>query len=432
MAAGVLHCSPVQSVELMVSRIKDRSLSRDTARIMVRTPRHPSEIIVVIAARPNFMKAAPVLRALRAYPVPVRLVHTGQHYDAVMSDVFLQQLDIPEADSHLSIGSGNHGAQTGRALHLFESYLLSLHHRPVGVVVFGDVNSTFACALAASKLAIPVAHVEAGLRSFDRSMPEEINRILTDALSDILFVSEPSGIANLAREGVSPDKIHFAGNVMIDTLARELPVAQKLDVSQICGFPPGGYALVTLHRPSNVDNAAKLKSIAAFLLDISRVLPVVFPVHPRTRNKLGEFQLLSQLEGSSQIRLLEPLGYRENLALMSRARLVLTDSGGIQEETSFLQIPCLTLRSNTERPVTITQGTNTLIGDDLDKAYSLTMQIVAGEYKRGTAIPRWDGHAAERIAAHLTSAWLETEPETLAGVARFDASHTPVSEFAAR
>lgn len=364
------------------------------------------------------MKAAPVLRALSHYPARVRLVHTGQHYDSAMSAIFLEQLGIPEPDAHLSIGSGHHGAQTARALDLFESYLLSFDRPPAGVVVFGDVNSTLACALAASKLRIPVAHVEAGLRSFDRSMPEEVNRVVTDALSDILLVSEPSGIANLAREGVAPERVHFAGNVMIDSLARELPSAQQLDIAEICDFPPATFAFVTLHRPSNVDHPAQLEGIAGFLLDISRLLPVVFPVHPRTRNRLSEFHLLSALEGCSKTALLEPLGYRENLALMSRALLVLTDSGGIQEETSFLQIPCLTLRSNTERPVTVTHGTNTLVGGDLAKAYALTQQILGGRCKRGMPIPLWDGRAAERIAAQLASAWLEvseTLPQTAAG-----------------
>lgn len=373
------------------------------------------EIVLVIAARPNFMKAAPVLRALVEYPVRVRLVHTGQHYDAVMSDVFLRQLGIPAPDAHLCIGSGTHGTQTARALQLFEDYLLSLDRLPVGVVVFGDVNSTVACALAASKLSVPVAHVEAGLRSFDRSMPEEINRILTDAISDVLLVTEPSGVGNLAREGVLPEKIHFCGNVMIDTLVRELPTAQALAPDDICRHALSDYCLVTLHRPSNVDDPAKLAAISDFLLKASRLLQIVFPIHPRTKGRLSEFGLLPRLENCSSITLLDPLGYIENLSLMLRAKLVVTDSGGIQEETSFLGTACLTLRVNTERPVTVTHGTNTLVGDDFDRAYRLIQQVVSARYKKGGAIPLWDGHAAERVAAHLAAAWLDYDTDTIAG-----------------
>lgn len=389
------------------SYVSLRALAGAVSQISRTPARSLRDIVLVIAARPNFMKVAPILRALAAYPVRTHLVHTGQHYDDSMSAIFLQQLGLPEPDRHLGIGSGTHGAQTARALELFEQYLLEFAPAPAGVVVVGDVNSTFACAFAATKLGIPVAHVEAGLRSFDRSMPEEKNRIATDAISDLLFVSEPSGIGNLAREGISSEKIHFAGNVMIDTLVRELPAASGLNLAALAGETVQTYALATLHRPANVDNRAKLRAIADFLLRASELLEIAFPIHPRTRAKLEEFKLLPLLERSRRIRLLDPLGYRENLALMSQAKVVLTDSGGIQEETSFLRVPCLTLRANTERPVTVTHGTNTIVGDDLEKAYTLVTQIVAGRYKKGSPIPLWDGRAAERIAATLVESWAD-------------------------
>lgn len=351
------------------------------------------------------MKVAPILRALAKYSVTTRIVHTGQHYDAAMSEVFLKQLGIPEPDVHLGIGSGRHGAQTARALESFEAYLLQLSNRPAGVIVVGDVNSTLACALAAVKLGIPVAHVEAGLRSFDRSMPEEINRIVTDTLSDLLFVSEPSGIDNLEREAVPKEKITFAGNVMIDSLVRELPVAKRLNVLDALGIQPQSYALVTLHRPGNVDEPRRLAEITEFVIRTSKSLRVVFPIHPRTRARLQEANLLAHLKASERIILLDPLGYHENLAVLSGSRLALTDSGGIQEETSYLQVPCLTLRPNTERPVTVTHGTNTIIGNDLASASSLITDILNNKYKAGGAIPKWDGNAAERIAPVLVSAW---------------------------
>jgi UDP-N-acetylglucosamine 2-epimerase (non-hydrolysing) len=276
------------------------------------------------------------------------------------------------------------------------------------VVVVGDVNSTLACALAAVKLGIPVAHVEAGLRSFDRSMPEEINRLMTDAIADLLLTSEPSGELNLKREGVPGERIRFVGNVMIDTLVRELPAARALGMPASRGLDPGGYALVTLHRPSNVDAEDRLAGLAAFLERLAQRIATVFPAHPRTRQNLQRYGLLDRLGrlgGSSRLSLLPPLGYRENLGLMADARLVVTDSGGVQEETTFLGVPCLTLRPGTERPVTVTQGTNTVVGESLERAEALVGEILAGRYKKGGAVEGWDGKAALRTADALIEAW---------------------------
>jgi UDP-N-acetylglucosamine 2-epimerase (non-hydrolysing) len=364
-------------------------------------------IDIVVGARPNFMKAAPVLRALGqdARTGAARLVHTGQHYDTEMSAVFFEQLGLPSPSVHLNGGSGAHGAQTARVLAAFEEYLLRTEPRSRGVVVVGDVNSTMACALAAVKLGIPVAHVEAGLRSFDRSMPEEINRVVTDAVSDILLVSEPSGLENLAREGASLDRVHYVGNVMVDSLVHSLAEARSLRMPEQMGLSASEYAYVTLHRPSNVDVPAKLHDLSRFLETTARHLPLVFPVHPRTRRRLQEEGLLSGLEAESGVHLLEPLGYRESLGLMASSRLVLTDSGGIQEETTYLGVPCLTLRPNTERPATVTHGTNTVIGDDLARAVSLIAEIIEGRYKEGRAIEGWDGRAGQRIASVLEKAW---------------------------
>jgi UDP-N-acetylglucosamine 2-epimerase (non-hydrolysing) len=370
-------------------------------------------ITVVAGARPNFVKIAPILRALaaRAPAIPRELVHTGQHYDAAMSDVFFEQLGIPAPDVHLNVGPGTHGAQTARVLAAFEEHLLGRKPAPRGVVVVGDVNSTLACALAAVKLGIPVAHVEAGLRSFDRSMPEEINRLMTDAIADLLLTSEPSGELNLKREGVPGERIRFVGNVMIDTLVNELPAARALGMPASRGLEPGGYALVTLHRPSNVDTEERLSRLAGFLERLSQRIATVFPAHPRTRASLERFGLLDRLggggggSGTSGLSLLSPLGYRENLGLMADARLVVTDSGGMQEETTYLGVPCLTLRPGTERPVTVTQGTNTIVGDSLERAEALVGEILDGRYKKGGAVEGWDGKAAERTADVLVEAW---------------------------
>ncbi|MCC6124178.1 MAG: UDP-N-acetylglucosamine 2-epimerase (non-hydrolyzing) [Pirellulales bacterium] len=363
-------------------------------------------LICVVGARPNFMKMAPLLRALQPYPqVNAKLVHTGQHYDDRLSDVFFQELGIKEPDVHLDVGSGKHGAQTARILERFEEVLERArgNGEPCGrVVVVGDVNSTMAAALAAAKLEIPVAHVEAGLRSFDRSMPEEINRIVTDSLSDMLFVSEPSGVENLLREGRREENIHLVGNIMIDTLVRLLPNAKNRDTLARHGLKPGCYGVVTLHRPSNVDKPEKLALVLEVLAETSRRMPLVFPIHPRTRGRIEQFGLLQLLDAAKGIALLPPLGYLDFLALTSQARVIVTDSGGLQEESTMLGVPCLTLRPNTERPITVREGTSTLVGEDPAMLRNCLNSILDGSYKRGSPPPLWDGRAAERIAAILS------------------------------
>lgn len=354
-------------------------------------------VAIVAGARPNFVKVAPILRAIGDLSPNFEavLVHTGQHYSPELSDVFFEQLGIRKPDLHLGAGGSSHGQQTARILEAFEAWLISTDVPPVAVMVVGDVNSTIAAALAAAKLGIKVIHLEAGLRSFDRGMPEEINRLATDAISDLLLVSEPDGEVNLAREGVPASRIRYVGNVMIDTLVRHVGDAAKLVPRLRAGNRP--YALVTLHRPSNVDGESSLTAIVDFLLDIGTKLDVLFPVHPRTRGKLDTFGLSARLEEAEGLTVLPPLGYLENLALMQGARLVMTDSGGIQEETSFLGVPCLTLRENTERPATVTVGTNTLVGRDFELAGRLVGEILAGTYKTGSPIPGWDGAAAIRV-----------------------------------
>jgi UDP-N-acetylglucosamine 2-epimerase (non-hydrolysing) len=364
-------------------------------------------IDLVVGARPNFMKAAPILRAFREASLPwrVRLTHTGQHYDEGMSAIFFEQLGIPTPTVHLGVGSGTHGQQTARILAAFEEHLMRAPEPSRGVIVVGDVNSTMAAALAAVKLGIPVAHVEAGLRSFDRSMPEEINRVVTDAVSDVLLVSEPSGMANLAREGAAPERIHYVGNVMIDSLVHCLEAARSLRMAERLGRARNGYAYVTLHRPSNVDAPEKLRRLVGFLGSVAKRLPVVFPLHPRTKQRLAEQGLTRALTANTGVNLVEAQGYLESLALMTGSRLAITDSGGVQEETSFLGIPCLTLRPNTERPATVTQGTNTVVADDLDGALGLVAAILDGRYKKGGSIEGWDGAAAGRIVTVLAKAW---------------------------
>jgi len=348
------------------------------------------------------MKVAPILRELSGTgALDARLVHTGQHYDEALSGVFFRDLGIREPDVSLGVGSGSHGQQTGRILMAYEDHLQAVTPQPAAVVVVGDVNSTMACTLAAVKLGIPVVHVEAGLRSFDRSMPEEINRVVTDALADLLLVSEPAGEENLRREGVNPSRVRYVGNVMIDTLARELEAARAEGSGANLGLEPSGYAYVTLHRPSNVDGPDRLGRLVELLRQLGALLPVVFPVHPRTRGRLEAAGLAQRLAEAPGLRVLEPLGYRESLGLMAGARLALTDSGGVQEETSFLGVPCLTLRPNTERPVTVSQGTNTVVGEDLDGVIPLVETILAGRYKKGSSIEGWDGRAAQRVVAAL-------------------------------
>src|SRR6202162_3383419 len=314
----------------------------------------------VVGARPNFMKAAPLMRALNEHrDVRQSLVHTGQHYDSNMSDVFFSQLDIPAPDVNLEVGSGSHARQTAEIMSRIEPVLLE--RKPDVVLVYGDVNSTVAAALVCSKLLVRVGHVEAGLRSFDRSMPEEINRIVTDRLADLLFTPSEDGDTNLQREGVPPEKIYRVGNVMIDSLVRLLPAAMQCSRNGL----PERYALVTLHRPSNVDDSGTLRAILKSLLEVNEELEVVFPVHPRTRQRIEQFGI-----NTEKLHLLEPLPYIEFLSLQRHAAVVITDSGGIQEETTYLGVPCLTLRANTERPVTVTMGTNILIGQDLGRLSS--------------------------------------------------------------
>ena len=348
-------------------------------------------VLHVVGARPNFMKAAPVIRALEKWPEAKRtLVHTGQHYDKNLSDVFFSQLDIPEPDVNLEVGSGSHAWQTAEVMTRFEPVVLE--RKPDIVLVYGDVNSTVAAALVCSKLMTRVGHVEAGLRSFDHTMPEEINRIVTDRLADMLFTPSEDGDINLQREGVPPEKIHRVGNVMIDSLVRLLPTAMQCSRNGL----PERYALVTLHRPSNVDDSATLQAILKSLLEVNEEMEVVFPVHPRTRQRIEQFGI-----NIEKLHLLEPLPYIEFLSLQRQATVVITDSGGIQEETTYLGVPCLTLRSNTERPVTVTLGTNVLIGQDLPRLSSELSKIAKGKAKKGSIPPLWDGHAGERIAKAL-------------------------------
>lgn len=345
-------------------------------------------ILHVVGARPNFMKLAPVLLALQGRSgIKQTLVHTGQHYDKNLSDVFFAQLGIPAPDVNLGVGSGSHARQTADIMSSFEPVVLE--RKPDIVLVYGDVNSTVAAALVCSKLLIPIAHVEAGLRSFDRTMPEEINRIVTDRLADLLFTPSEDGDENLRHEGVDAKKIHRVGNVMIDSLVRLLPAAMEIPKNGL----PGKFALVTLHRPGNVDDGDTLKNILESLLAVSEQLAVVFPVHPRTRARISQFGITTK-----NLHLLEPVPYIDFLAMQRNATVVITDSGGIQEETTYLQVPCLTVRSNTERPVTVTLGTNTLVGQDSSKLRLEVSAIVDGRAKKGTIPPLWDGHAAERIA----------------------------------
>lgn len=344
----------------------------------------------VVGARPNFMKAAPLIRVLSERHVEQFVVHTGQHYDVNMSEVFFRQLGMPPPDINLQVGSGTHAQQTAEIMRRFEPVLKK--KRPDLVVVYGDVNSTVAAALVCAKLLVKITHVEAGLRSFDRTMPEEINRVLTDQVCDLLFTPSEDGNRNLAREGVSGDKVFFVGNVMIDTLVRMLAEADHhLPVS----LPPR-YALVTLHRPSNVDDLNWLASLLASLEEVSRELEFIFPVHPRTRQKIMDLGI--KTSRYEHIRFLQPLPYLEFLALEKHATVVITDSGGIQEETTFLGIPCLTVRENTERPVTVTMGTNVLVGRDGARLTKEIGRALVHPAKKRSVPPLWDGHAAERIA----------------------------------
>ena len=354
------------------------------------------QLLHVVAARPNFMKAAPVLRAFAAHPdVSQTLVHTGQHYDRNMSDVFFDQLRIPRPDVNLQVGSGSHAQQTAQVMSRLEPVIL--RHAPDWVIVYGDVNSTAAAALVCAKLQVKIAHVEAGLRSFDRSMPEEINRIVTDQLADLLLTPSCDGNDNLLREGIPAERICLVGNVMIDTLLRLLPLAESHRVSGL----PDRYALVTLHRPANVDEGPFLLDFLDTLCDIGQDLPVIFPVHPRTRQRIANFPLAQN--GKNGLRLMDPLSYLEFLGLLETATVVITDSGGIQEETTFLGVPCITVRENTERPVTVTLGSNVLVGRDVHRLRQELQRIVLGHRPEARVPPLWDGHAAERIVSELLS-----------------------------
>ncbi|MBF0131564.1 MAG: UDP-N-acetylglucosamine 2-epimerase (non-hydrolyzing) [Magnetococcales bacterium] len=366
-------------------------------------------ILCVVGARPNFMKMAAILPALRGLSTPLetRLIHTGQHYDAAMKETFFRQLGIPEPDMDLGVGSGTHAVQTATIMSRFEPVMDA--EPPLAVLVVGDVNSTIACALVAAKKSVPVIHVEAGLRSRDRSMPEEINRILTDQLSHYLFTTERSAHDNLLAEGIGEERIFFVGNVMIDTLFRLLPQAPSL--TEVFRANPGdtnislttgmAYGLVTLHRPANVDDPQTLTMLMRCLAEQSKKLPLVFPVHPRTRKRMHDMGLASLL-GQSAIIFLPPVSYLEMLSLMKSAKVILTDSGGVQEESTALGCPCLTLRDNTERPITVSEGTNTIVGRDPAKIAHELDEILARGGKTGRIPEFWDGHAAQRIAEQLS------------------------------
>lgn len=358
------------------------------------------KIVNVVGARPNFMKIAPIQREMANYKhIKPLLVHTGQHYDERMSKLFFDDLEMPKPDIYLNVGSASHAVQTAKIMMEFEQVLLE--HKPHLVVVVGDVNSTAACSLVAVKLGIKVAHVEAGLRSFDRTMPEEINRLLTDAISDFLFVTEQSGLVNLKREGIPDSKVHFVGHVMIDSLIHFAEKAEQSNILETLHLNSTEFALITLHRPGNVDNKESfIKLLNAFEV-IEKELPILFPIHPRSQKMIAEFGLQDKVDRMKNLRLMEPLGYLDFMKLLHHARLVLTDSGGIQEETTYLGIPCLTMRENTERPVTVEIGSNTLVGSDFQKIISEAQKILKGQTKQSSVPPLWDGKAAQRIVKIL-------------------------------
>jgi UDP-N-acetylglucosamine 2-epimerase (non-hydrolysing) len=359
------------------------------------------KVLLIAGARPNFMKVAPIFAEMkrRSDLYDPKIVHTGQHYDAAMSDAFFSDLGMPKPHVHLGIGSGSHAVQTAKVMMAFEPVVLD--EEPDWVLVVGDVNSTIACALVCSKLGVKIAHVEAGLRSGDRTMPEEINRILTDAISDLLFTTSRDADENLHREGVSKDKIRFVGNVMIDSLFDHLKLSESSSVRNDLGVSEGKYGVLTLHRPSNVDDIDVLSKILDALVTVSTHLPIIFPVHPRTRAKIDDFGLSGKIANSA-IRLIDPLGYLDFLRLYSGARLVLTDSGGLQEETTALGIPCLTLRNNTERPITIELGTNLLVGTDPTAILEAAEEVLSRRVNAPSAMPPlWDGKAAMRICDEL-------------------------------
>jgi UDP-N-acetylglucosamine 2-epimerase (non-hydrolysing) len=373
------------------------------------------KVIQVVGARPNFMKVAPLHRAIQQLSGwTSKIVHTGQHFDAKMSDVFFTQLELPKPDYFLGIGGGSHTEVTAHIMLAFEKIVAD--EKPDLIIVVGDVTSTLACTLVAIKMGIPVAHVEAGLRSFDRTMPEELNRLLTDSVANYLFVTEESGLNHLKNEGVPDEKVFFSGNVMIDSLVRYQEKAKNSTIltdlglqpsdsgqsSSEFGLIPSNYIVMTMHRPANVDTEKGLLSILELMELSAQKTKIVFPIHPRTRAHMDKFGLTKRMEAVPNLILTEPLGYLEFIQLMSHAKAILTDSGGIQEETTYLGIPCLTFRDSTERPVTVTLGTNQLLADlDPQKTYQALEKILAGEVKKGSIPPLWDGHAAERIANTL-------------------------------
>lgn len=363
------------------------------------------KVITVVGARPNFMKVAPLVAAMKQSPAQFQplVVHTGQHYDASMSDAFFTDLKLPKPDIHLGVGSGSHAVQTAAVMERFEPVVLGEH--PDWVLVVGDVNSTIACALVCAKLGVKVGHVEAGLRSRDRTMPEEINRLLTDQISDLLFTPSPDADANLLAEGIPAERIRFVGNIMIDSLFQNLEYARESKIKEQLALTGGTYAVLTLHRPSNVDNPETFSRILDALEEIGEQLPIIFPVHPRTRKTIDEFHFGERLAAMKGLKLIEPLGYIDFLSLYSTAKLVLTDSGGIQEETTALKIPCLTLRENTERPITVEMGTNVIVGTDRNRIVAEAMAILAGRRSDKVELPPlWDGHTSERILESLSEA----------------------------